>query len=231
MNYSIIDTNNKISSYDSCLQKMNKNLSLNVSKIMSRLSSTDKPLSPKSILFSNRMKKYKDEHNILPIKVCLEDNVEWEMPAFVIIKDTSILGHKRIYSTVEKKLKLDLQDNIVYNMLSMPLHYHRHHSPHPLKREFSIVYEPCTLVINSEIIKFNRLSYAKIADYCSLNYPKSVKRAYKELLILWTRHIEEYPEYWEGFDVKHMRRIYNNEVNRNETEDDVNDSDSESANM
>lgn len=220
--------NNKISSYDS-LQKMDsskrshKILNLSSFKMKSFLSDSLSPSlaptpSPTSILFSNRMKKYKEEHNLLPIKVCLEDNVEWEIPAFVIVTDSSILGHKRVYSSIEKKLKMDDQDNVVYNMLSAPLN-HNHPSSHTLKREFSIVYEPCTVTINTESVSFNRLSYAKIADYCSLNYPKSVKKAYKQLLVLWIKHIQEYPEYWDGFDVNHMKRIYNNELNNNEFED------------
>jgi len=228
-------SNNKISTYDSYLQKMDNskrshkilNLSSSSFKFKPFLSNTLSPSlvptpSPTSILFSNRMKKYKEEHNLLPIKVCLEDNVEWEIPAFVIISDTSILGHKRIYSSIEKKLKMDNQDNVVYNMLSAPL---SPQSSHQLKREFSIVYEPCTVIINTEPVSFNRLSYAKIADYCSLNYPKSVKKAYKQLLVLWSKHIQEYPEYWEGFDVNYMKRIYNNELDNDEFED----SDSEYA--
>lgn len=229
--------NNKISTYDSYLQTMDnskrshKILNLSSSfKFKPFLSNTISPSlaptpSPTSILFSNRMKKYKEEHDLLPIKVCLDDNVEWEIPAFVIVSDTSILGHKRIYSSIEKKLKMDDQDNIVYNMLSAPSNPTT--LSHQLKREFSIVYEPCTVIINTESIKFNRLSYAKIADYCSLNYPKSVKKAYKQLLILWIKHIQEYPEYWEGFDVNHMKRIYKNELNNEDFEDE--DSTSEYA--
>jgi hypothetical protein len=215
--------NNKISTYDSYLQKMNiqkrsdKILNLSSSfKFKSLLPNAFSPSleptpSPTSILFSNRMRKYKEDHNILPIRICLEDNVEWEIPAFVIVTDSSILGHKRIYSSIEKKLKMDDQDNIVYNMLSSSLDDIPPRATQ-LKREFSIVYEPYSVTINSEKISFSRLSYAKIADYCSLNYPKSVKRAYKQLSILWTKHIQEYPEYWEGFDIKYIKRIYNNEL-------------------
>ncbi len=118
----------------------------------------------------------------------LEDNVEWEMPSFVILNNSSGLDHKRIYSTFER-LKLNSQMS----------------QPNYLKREFSVIYEQCSLVKNTEPTYFNRLSHAKISFYCSLNYPNSVKRAYKELLFLWEKHIEEFPEYWEGFDVMYMK--------------------------
>jgi hypothetical protein len=208
------DTNvkKKIFLYDS-------NLSMNVSNIMSNISSTSSNLNPSSILFSNRMRKYKEEHGIFFKNLYLEDNIEWEIPAFVIITDDSILGHRRVYSSIEKKLKMDSQDNVVYNMLSqtqMP--------PSPptfSKREFSIVYEPCDVTINSISVRYNRLSYAKIGDYCSMNYPKSVKKAYKHLIILWLKHIEEYPEYWDGFDTGYIKQLYNDRLdNANDFEDE-----------
>ena len=187
---------------------------MNISSFSSSLSSSylshSSHSSPRSILFSNRMTKYREEKGLSIIPLDLEDNIEWEMPAFIIENDSnSILGHKRLFSSIEKTLQNEKQEHVVYTTnpsLNVPL----------MKRQFSVMYDPCTIIKNSIPVTYNRLSYAKIADYCSLNYPKSVKLAYKKLLYLWTKHIQEYPDYWKHFDIKCIKRIYKNELGNTE---------------
>jgi hypothetical protein len=202
MNIESIDmnSNKKIYLYDSDCIKMN------IPNVSHR-PLFNSNISPLSISFANRMLKYKTNHDLSHISINSDDNIGWEIPAFVIIGDDSILGHKRVHSSIEKKLKMDVQYNtnefVSQSQRQTPLH---------MKRCFSIIYEQCSIIKDSNLLTFNRLSYAKISDHCSLNYPKSVRNAYKQLFILWLKHIEEYPEYWEGFDVKQMKKIYKNEL-------------------
>jgi len=181
----------------------NLDMDVNVSKIMSKISANSSAVSsPLSIIRSNHIRKYKEEQ-FTPKNICLDDNIEWEMPAFVIVTDNTILGHSRIYSSIENKLKMDTPDTI--DMMPVrPVAFS--------KREFSLAYEQRDVIINSISIKINRLSYAKMGDYCSMNYPKSVNKAYKQLILLWMKHIQEYPEYWDGFDTGYIKQLYNDEL-------------------
>jgi len=103
MNIESIDmnSNKKIYLYDSDCIKMN----------MSNVSSRplfNSNISPLSISFANRMLKYKTNHALSNISINSDDNVEWEIPSFVIISDDSVLCHKRVYSSIGKKMTMDI---------------------------------------------------------------------------------------------------------------------------